>query len=456
MNLINKTTAFARKKILSSEERIIIFQKSCPHCLNRGLLKFSDEKVKSDKTKKNKLLKLILIFLSLISVSSFAQPNAFVTVKGKDFLLPDGKPILLKGINLGNWLVPEGYMFHFQKTSSPRLIYDLFNVLIGEEESNKFWDAYRDNYITEADIHFIKSLGFNSVRIPFNFRLFVTEYPYRELKGVGYDLLKRVVSWCKKASLFVILDMHCAPGGQTGDNIDDSYGYPFLFESHESQNLMINIWKKIAEIFKDETAVIGYDLMNEPIAHFYDKEYLNPKLEPLYKKITSAIREADKNHIVFIGGAQWNTNFNIFGQPFDDKLAYTFHTYWTEVDQKVIQDYLNFSSKYDVPMWLGESGENTNQWIEEFRILLEKNNIGWCFWPYKKMNSERGVVSINQPENFNLIIEFAEGDTYSYGSIRERRPDIKTVKQALNKYLENCKLENCTVNEGYIKALGLR
>lgn len=397
------------------------------------------------------------IFVAIFIFSfSFPQQNRFVSVKGKEIITADGKPFLLKGINLGNWLVPEGYMFHFNKTSSPRMIYDLFDILIGEENANKFWDTYRKSYITEADIHFIKSQGFNSVRIPFNYKLFISEYPERKLEGVGYALLDSAIKWCKVENLYVILDMHCAPGGQTGDNIDDSYGYPFLFESLESQQLTIDIWKKIAEIYKDESIIIGYDLLNEPIAHYFDADKLNPMLEPLYKKITSAIREVDKNHLVFLGGAQWDSNFSIFNPPFDDKLVYTFHKYWTEPTQKVVQDYIDFRNNYNVPIWMGESGENTNEWINEFRIMLENNNIGWCFWPYKKMDSSRGAISINQPDNFDLIINFANSNSFDYGSIRDNRPDFEKVKSALNEYLENCKLKNCVINDEYIKALGLR
>jgi aryl-phospho-beta-D-glucosidase BglC (GH1 family) len=250
--------------------------------------------------------------------------------------------------------------------------------------------------------------------------------------------------------------MHCAPGGQTGDNIDDSYGYPFLFNDIESQNLIVDIWKKIAGQFKDEPILIGYDLMNEPIAHYFDTEKLNPALEPLYKRITSAIRTVDKNHIIFLGGAQWNTNFSVFGPPFDDKLAYTFHKYWCETTVSAAQEYIDFRDKYNVPIWMGESGENTNEWISEFRTMLEKNNIGWCFWPYKKMESTRGIVSINQPEYFDLIIKFAEDGKFDYSSIRDNRPDIKKIKIALMQFLENCKFKNCSINDDYIIALGLR
>ena len=401
--------------------------------------------------------KLLLSFLISFLLIQFAYPqDGFVSVNGKEIVTPDGKPILLKGMNLGNWLVPEGYMFHFQKVSSPRMIYDLFDILIGEEDANKFWDSFRENYITKDDIHFIKSLGFNSIRIPFNWKLFITEYPERKSEGVGYALLDKAIKWCKEENLYVILDMHCAPGGQTGDNIDDSFGYPFLFESPASQLQTIKIWRKLAEIYKDEPIVIGYDLLNEPIAHYFDKDKLNLTLEPLYKRITESIREVDKNQIIFLGGAQWNTNFEPFGPPFDDKLVYTFHTYWTEVKQDVIQRHLDLREKFNAPIWLGESGENTNEWISGFRTLLEENNIGWCFWPYKKMNSDRGIVSINQPENFDMIIKFAEGGGLDYGYIRDNRPDFEKVRASLKQYLENCKFKNCVVNDEYINALGVK
>jgi len=398
----------------------------------------------------------LLIFFLFLPNTIYSQINSFITVKGREIINTDGENFLLKGINLGNWLVPEGYMFHFKSPNSPRMIYDIFNILIGEEEANNFWDTYRSNYIIKDDIHFLKSLGFNSVRIPFNFRLFITDYPYNELKGVGYKLLDQVIKWCKEEDLYVILDMHCAPGGQTGDNIDDSYGYPFLFESPESQRLTIDIWRKLADIYKDESIIIGYDLLNEPIAHYFDVEKLNPGLEPLYKRITKAVREVDTNHIIFLGGAQWDSNFKVFGPPFDKKLVYTFHKYWAEPTREVIQDYIDFSKKYNVPIWLGESGETSNEWINSFRTMLEENNIGWCFWLYKKLDSERGVVSINKPDNFDIIIDFANDENYDYSSIRENRPDFENVRSALKQYLENCKFKNCTVNEDYIKALGLK
>jgi aryl-phospho-beta-D-glucosidase BglC (GH1 family) len=249
--------------------------------------------------------------------------------------------------------------------------------------------------------------------------------------------------------------MHAAPGGQTGDNIDDSWGYPFLFESAESQELTVKIWRKIAARYRNQPAVIGYDLLNEPIAHFFDVMTLNPKLEPLYRKIVTGIRQVDRNHIIFLGGAQWDTNFKVFGPPFDSKLVYTFHKYWMDVNKGAIQEYLDFREKYHVPIWMGESGENTDQWIGSFRRLLETNNIGWCFWPYKKLEATSCVVSINQPQNWDTIITFAEGPRSTFEEVRKHRPPKEKASKALNDYLERIKFANCQINQGYLQALGV-
>src|SRR5215204_3217692 len=207
--------------------------------------------MRPENTPKNLLCKSLhglFVLLLLCAVPTAAAARAkFVTVRGREFVAPDGRVLFLKGINLGNWLLPEGYMFKFKSANSPQRIGVVLNQLVGEAEARRFWKAYLDNYVTAEDIRFIKRAGFNSVRVPFNYRLFVAEGEQQRLEGVGYEMLDRVVGWCRREGLYVILDMHGAPGGQTGDNIDDSWGYPFLFESTESQELTVNIWRKIAE-----------------------------------------------------------------------------------------------------------------------------------------------------------------------------------------------------------------
>jgi endoglucanase len=381
--------------------------------------------------------------------------SGFVTVRGRQFIAPDGRPLLLKGINLGNWLLPEGYMIKFKTANSPRLISAVINELIGEDDAREFWKQYRERYITQGDIRFIRRAGFNSVRVPFNYRLFVTETDPPALRGPGYKLLDRVIEWCAAEKLYVILDMHAAPGGQTGDNIDDSWGYPFLFDSPARQELTARLWAELAARYRSQRIVIGYDLLNEPIAPYFDIDRLNPKLEPLYKRITTAIRQVDRNHIIFLGGAQWNTNFKVFGPPFDDKLAYTFHKYWVDPGPAGIQEYVDFSRRHNVPLWMGESGENSNEWIHAFRTMLETNSIGWCFWPYKKMDSPRCIVSIPKPADWDAIVSYANLTNRSFAELRLHRVPKETVQKALAEYLENMRLERCVVNEDYLNALGL-
>jgi endoglucanase len=400
---------------------------------------------------------LLSVFFTSCSLLLTAQQK-FISVNGKDIVGIDGKNFLMKGTNLGNWLVPEGYMFKFQKTNSARLINEAITELIGPEETKIFWQRYLNIYITRADIHYLKTIGANSIRIPFNYRLF-TDEDYLGGRGAarGFKLMDSAVGWCRKEKIFVILDMHCAPGGQTGDNIDDGYGYPFLFENEASQKLVCEIWQKIAAHYKNETIIMGYDLLNEPIAHYFDKEKLNPLLEKLYKKITRAIRAVDKNHILFLGGAQWDSNFGNFGAPFDNKLVYTFHKYWTDPTQAVIQDYINFSNKYNVPVYCGETGENSDDWVRSFRLVLEKNNIGWHYWPYKKIDNTRGILTFSVPQHYDILMQYADTTRITFEDIRKTRPiDIEQVKQALDGFLNNCKFSNCTANKGYIEALGFR
>lgn len=403
-------------------------------------------------------MKRILFFVFVIVLHTAAFAQRFITTKGKEVIGIDGKPFLIKGTNLGNWLVPEGYMFKFNDVSSGRLIDQCFNELIGPDATRAFWKKYLDVYITKDDIHYLKSIGMNSIRIPFNYRLFTNEsYMGDNDASRGFKYLDRVIGWCKAEGLYAILDMHCAPGGQTGDNIDDSYGYPFLFENAESRKLCSAIWKMIAAHYTNETIILGYDLLNEPIAHYFDKDKLNPFLEPVYKEITKAIREVDKNHILILGGAQWDSNFQPFGAPFDSKLVYTFHKYWTSPTKEVIQDYIDFRDKYNVPIYCGETGENDDAWVEAFRKTLEENNIGWHYWPYKKMDNTKGIVTFAVPQYYDSVMVYANTPKKNFGDVRSQRPkDTQMLQKALDGFLENCRFKNCTANKGYIRALGFK
>lgn len=391
------------------------------------------------------------VLLLLVCASAMAQ-SGFVRADGKTLVTPANQKLLLRGINLGNWLEPEGYMFLLEGgPAAPREIEDFFKELIGPADAAEFWREYRDRYITERDIAFLRKAGFNSVRVPLHYKFFLPG-------GEGFALLDRLMGWCRREGIWVILDMHCAPGGQTGTNIDDSWGYPWLYESARDQDLTIEVWKRIAEHYRDETMVLGYDLLNEPIPHYRQLQRYNSQLEPLYKRISAAIREVDRHHVIILGGAQWDTNFKVFGVPFDGNVMYTFHKYWMPPKQDAIQEYLDFRDRDNVPVWLGESGENTDAWIEQFVRVLEKNEVGWCFWPYKKMEKSSCVMSFAQPAHWGEIVAYGKmpGNTDATEKRIAARPSLADSREAMKDLLERIRFENCRVNAEYLKALGLR
>lgn len=230
-----------------------------------------------------------LMALFMLTIGT-ANASNFVTIKGENLMDANGKKLYIVGTNLGNWLNPEGYMFDFKKTNCEWMINDMVCELAGP-------DFAREDYMGKND------------------------------ETEGFKQMDKVIDWCRKYDLHLILDMHDCPGGQTGDNIDNGHGYPWLFESEASQQLFCQIWQKIASRYKDEPVILGYELMNEPIATMFSdslRAALNAKLEPLYKRATKAIREVDLNHIILLGGAQWNGNFEPFSDwKFDDKIMYT-------------------------------------------------------------------------------------------------------------------------------------
>lgn len=385
-------------------------------------------------------------------------PEAFMRISGADLITPQGEKFLIRGTNLGNWLNPEGYMFGFNKTNSPGRINRMFCEMVGPDFTAEFWKAFKDNYITRDDVQFIAGTGANTIRLPFHYKLFTDEdYMGLTVNQDGFARIDSVVNWCRETGLYLILDMHDAPGGQTGDNIDDSYGYPWLFESETSQQLFCHIWKKIAAYYKNEPVILGYELMNEPIApYFSHTEELNGKLEPLYKRAVAAIREVDSNHIILLGGAQWNGNFRPFtDSTFDDKIMYTCHRYGGEATKSAIGEIIAFRDRVNLPMYMGEIGHNTVAWQNAFCHVMQENNIGWTFWPYKKID-DSSFAGIKAPENWDRIVAFSEAPRSTYQEMRKARPDQEKARTALMEFIENCRLQNCVVQKEYLRSLCLK
>jgi len=390
----------------------------------------------------------LLLCLLTFCVSTCAQ---FAHTRGEEILGRDGKPLLLRGTNLGNWFVPEGYMWQFGgHVQSSREIERFVTELIGPTRSDALFRQWRETYISREDIKLIHDAGFNSIRVPMHYRFFMSDH------AEGFRRLDRLVGWAREENLYLILDLHAAPGGQTGTNIDDSDGYPWLFSDPGAQQQLLDFWRRVAHHYRNEPVVLGYDLLNEPIPTYPQLRYLNPQLEPLYKRVAAVIRKQDKHHILILGGAQWDNNFEVFGPPFDPNIVYQWHRYKTaHPDQTTVQPYVDFRAKYHVPVWLGESGENTDEWIAQFRTVLEKNNIGWAFWPYKKLGATSAPVTVTPPADWPAIVAYSKlPDGVGLTSERlKSRPVQIVIDRAFADLLTNIQFAHTSTNMGYIRAL---
>jgi len=395
-----------------------------------------------------------LILILTTSHLAFAQPKqetslSYLHTSGQDIINESGAKIYLKGVGIGNWLLPEGYMWKFGGLGDrPRKIEKVVADLIGDQKAAQFWKTYRQNYITEADVKRIAELGFNSIRPALNSRLFLTEGENPVYVDEGFQLLDSLVSWCKKHKLYVIIDMHGAPGGQTGANIDDSpNNKPELFIDKKYEDQLVNLWVKIALRYKDEPAVAAYDLLNEPLPkNTGSAEKYKHLLVPLYQRLTAEIRKVDQKHMITLEGFDWSNDWSLFDKPFDNNVFYQFHYYcWARPDNlNSIDEYIRKRNELNTPVWVGETGEKGNAIYWASSQYLETNNIGFSFWPWKKMDTKNTPYSIKKPENWDLISAYTRNGP---------RPESAVAEKALNDLLENIKLSNCDFFEDVCNAI---
>lgn len=330
---------------------------------------------------------------------------AWISADKARLVREDGSPILLRGFGLGGWLLPEGYMWRMHPAvDRPRRMEALIAETCGQDWADGFWRRYRHSFITEADIRHIAAAGFNSVRLPFNSRtLFIVE---NGLPAFNEELIKHIddcLLWCKRAGLYLILDMHGAPGGQTGANIDDSPDdLPGLFSDEAMQDQCVRMWALLAARYADEPAIAGYDLLNEPLAPpFTDRA---PLVLPLYQRIRDAIREVDSRHLIILEGTRWASDLGIFEQlgpgDFDGNWMLQFHKYWNDPYEASVRKYLDARERLQVPLYMGEGGENNLDWYSAAFPMLESLDISWNFWTYKKMDCLNSPVSFPRPQGW--------------------------------------------------------
>lgn len=326
-----------------------------------------------------------------------------LTVQNGYIVNENGEEVVLKGVNLGNWLLWETWMGFVPEYTSDWAYYDTLEVFLerfGEEKTNELVKTYEDNFITEEDIAQIEKLGFNCVRVPFWYRNFMTE----ELEWLaenhndnsGFQKIDWLISTCEKYGIYVILDLHGAPGGQSKNHCTGKAGRNELYENEEMMNATVELWCAIAERYKDNKTVAAYDLLNEPQNNGgYEGDYTwaaeseeavsrtNKAYDTLYK----AIREIDENHIISFEGV-WSTT--VLPDPNEmgyENLLYQLHLYDTEkgMIRYRVKELKTARKDWGVAVIVGEYNNGENEYYAQKQY--DKNDISRVKWNYKTYNA---------------------------------------------------------------------
>lgn len=345
-----------------------------------------------------------------------------------------------RGVNLGNWFVLKPYMVG--GGSSTEQVRTAFVALAGGMDSYQKWRAaYLTAYTTRKDILRLKGLGFNTVRVPLDWRDFVDANGGRVPTGqygtalpphapLGLAVMDRLLTWCAGAGVYVLPDMHVTPGTAGGDS--SSIYVASDTETNTGLEQVKAAWATFAHRYRDVPALLGYDLLNEPPGS------LNSRYRPTYQQIARAIRQQDTNHLLVLesnvyadlGDTVHGDGF--LGKPIDTNMAVSIHSYGgdllppasldadyatqTNGDDRRAYYAFAYADKENVPVVVGETGENNNDWVNAIVHLWTVGKVGVrgqaitagvVFWDYKKPgDAVRAVVSVPFPAGWDAAKKY--------------------------------------------------
>ncbi|WP_188929240.1 glycoside hydrolase family 5 protein [Puia dinghuensis] len=386
--------------------------------------------------------------LLLLLFMTDGKAQGILRVQGRLIVNERGEKVILRGMGLGGWMLQESYMLKVGPVGPQYRIKRRIEELIGKEKTAAFYDGWLASQTRKIDIDSMAAWGFNSVRLPMHYRLYTLSVEEEPVPGKntwlekGFALTDSLLSWCKANHMYLILDLHATPGGQGHDyNISDRDSTkPSLWDSEANRQKMIALWRRLAERYANEPFIGGFDIINEPNWGFEDakdrnglKETQNAPLRKLMMDITAAIRSVDKKHIIIIEGNGWGNNYRGVLPPWDDNMVLSFHKYWNPNTEDAIRTYLQLREQYNIPLWLGESGENNNTWYRECIQLVESHDIGWSWWPLKKIGTNNPLEVRMTPE-YQRLVDYLTG--------KGPKPTEQETEEALKGLLQNVRLEN--------------
>ena len=355
-------------------------------------------------------------------------------VSGNKIVNQKGDTVCLRGFGLGGMLHFENFIDGYP-ANEEAMREGLLKVL-GKEKFDLFFNEFYKNYFTESDAEYIQSLGLNMVRIPVNYRRFEDDMNPGVIKQEGFEYLDSVIDMCARHRIYTIIDLHALPGAQNQHWHSDNPTHKAFFWIHKDfQDRVVHLWEAIAGHYKDQPWVAGYDLINEPA---------DPSGEivfPYYKRLYEAVKKRDPNHIMFIEGNSYSTEFNIFNEIWDN-VVYTNHDYADPgfidggdypgysrgrfVNRDTLEsDFLRrseFMLRNNVPVWVGEFGpvytgipekdEMRYQVLKDQLACYDKYKVSWCIWLYKDLGLQ---AILSQDENtpyMKLTDEFRKKKNY--------------------------------------------
>jgi aryl-phospho-beta-D-glucosidase BglC (GH1 family) len=338
-------------------------------------------------------LSSLLLLTGLCTNTAFAQMS-MLHAQGRSIVNADGQVVPLVGVNLGGWFVMEKWMVPLDSGSLP----DTYSVMqaldsrFGVATEQSLIKTYQQSWITTTDLDNIKNAGFNVVRAPIwwgQFYLLNDQTP-SGWRADAFDMLDWLVSAAAARGIYVIIDMHGVVGGQSTSDDTGRSGQNQYWTNGNFQGDTAYMWWQIANHFKGNPTVAGYDLINEPVGTPSSDTVLN-----IYNELYQSIRSVDPSHMVIMEGTwgSWNwsmlPNPNVYGWT---NVAYQMHEYQWNASQAQVQqgatnqvnDFNNHAS-YNVPGYVGEFNDfgygsgtwqfSTNAW--------NAAGLSWTMWSYK-------------------------------------------------------------------------
>ena len=389
-----------------------------------------------------------------------SRVKGFLRTDGIKTVNADGEEVLLRGWGAGNWTNPEGFMLGIGtgymgdsmkpglalpgRFTSARTTSQVVRDLCGSDYARDFWPRWQLNHLGEADIRAMTGWGYNSVRLPITAWVLLPEEPEPRFSEEGFAMLDRVLDWCEQYRMYAILDMHGAPGGQSGLACDDGLdNIPRMFMEPESRERTLMLWEELAKRYSDRWIVGGYDLLNEPIA-IGRWRHLMPELERFYDDAIARIRRYDKSHIVFLEGTLFSTNMDIFHRVYDRKCgnwAISIHLYNVSPEVRELYKFIEVQHRMNVPIWIGE-GRLKDPGMAVFYEIAASHHMGYNLWVWKSVvnDEDSGATTYVLPEGFKAVLNYCiEGGP---------RPGYHECQRLFDELLENLRYENCNINEG--------